>query len=611
MQPFFTRGLAAPRFRSPVTAGLGGALLLGILAAGFVASEAQARRNPTAAVAPKPAPHAAADSLEGNFLSAYIAVAARDTAAAAHFYREALRDDPNNSDLLDRAFISLLADGDFAESARIADRIANRDGSNGLAQLALAVRAMKGRQFGTARNVLARAGRGRTADLTATLLTAWALAGARDGKKALETITSMRSDRGFSVFRDYHAALIADLTGNVPEAERRYKAAWDADKTTMRVVDAYGRFLARQGRREEALALYRGYEGAGSRHAYIKAAIAALEAGKPLEPLIRNAQEGAGEVLFGLGSASTQQGDELASLIYLRLALELDPQNALAIVAMSDVFERMKQTEQAITALKLVPAASPLKSGADIQIGLSLEQLGRGEEAVAQLDRVKAERPGETEALVALANVLRSRKRYTEAAEIYGQVLATMPEATRARWPILYYRGTAYERAKDWDKAEADLKAALALVPDSEPIGKSQVLNYLGYSWVDNGRNIEEAFKLLKRAVELNPRDGMIIDSLGWAHYRLGQYEDAVRELEKATELKSGDPVINDHLGDAYWQVGRRLEARFQWQHAKDSNPEPEDLVKIEDKLKGGMPELPRPAEAGSPNINEQFRQGG
>ena len=611
MQRNVSRGLAATSFCSPIAKNLGRALVLALLAGGVFATGAEARRAPANALPPKAAPHPAADSLEGNFLSAYIAVAARDTSAAAHFYREALRDDPNNADLLDRAFISLLADGDFTESARIAERIAARDPSNGLAQLALAVRAIKTKQFGNARNVLARAGRGRTADLTATLLTAWSYAGSREGKKALETITGMRSERGFSIFRDYHAALIADLTGNTAEAERRYKAAWDADKATMRVVDSYGRFLARQGRRDEALALYRGYEGAGSRHSYIKAAIAALEAGKPLEPTLKSAQEGAGEVLFGLGSASTQQGDELASLIYLRLALELDPQNALAIVAMADVFERMKQTEQSIAALRTVPASSPLKPSADIQIGLSLEQLGRGDEAVAQLDRVKAERPSETEALVALGNVLRSRKRYAEAAEIYGQVLATMPEDSRARWPILYYRGTAYERAKDWDKAEADLKAALALVPDSEPIGKSQVLNYLGYSWVDTGRNIDEAFKLLKRAVELNPRDGMIIDSLGWAHYRLGQYEDAVRELEKAVELKSGDPVINDHLGDAYWHVGRRLEARFQWQHAKDSSPEPDDLVKIEEKLKGGMPELPRPAEAGSTNITEQFRQGG
>ena len=138
-----------------------------------------------------------------------------------------------------------------------------------------------------------------------------------------------------------------------------------------------------------------------------------------------------------------------------------------------------------------------------------------------------------------------------------------------------------------------------------QPNGKSQVLNYLGYSWVDTGINIDEAFKLLQRAVDLNPRDGMIIDSLGWAYYRLGRTDDAVRELEKAVELKPGDPVINDHLGDAYWKVGRKLEARFQWQHAKDSNPEPEDLEKIVAKLQKGLGEE-KPAAAESAPVAEK-----
>ena len=134
-------------------------------------------------------------------------------------------------------------------------------------------------------------------------------------------------------------------------------------------------------------------------------------------------------------------------------------------------------------------------------------------------------------------------------------------------------------------------------MPDTQPSGKAQVLNYLAYSWVDMGQNIDEAFRMLKRAVDLTPRDGMIIDSLGWAYYRLGRYEDATRELEKAIELKPGDPVINDHLGDAYWQVGRKLEAKFQWRHAKDSSPEPDDLVKIERKLEHGI-EADKPAAA-------------
>jgi Flp pilus assembly protein TadD len=128
----------------------------------------------------------------------------------------------------------------------------------------------------------------------------------------------------------------------------------------------------------------------------------------------------------------------------------------------------------------------------------------------------------------------------------------------------------------------------LELNPD-QPL----VLNYLGYSWVDKGSNLDEAFKMLRRAVDLRQRDGYVVDSLGWAYYRLGRYDDAVRELEKAIDLKPSDPVINDHLGDAYWRVGRKLEAHFQWNHARDLNPDPDDLPKILDKIKNGMSDAP------------------
>ena len=96
---------------------------------------------------------------------------------------------------------------------------------------------------------------------------------------------------------------------------------------------------------------------------------------------------------------------------------------------------------------------------------------------------------------------------------------------------------------------------------------------------------------MIKRAVEQRADDGYIVDSLGWAYYRLGNMEEAVKQLERAIELKPEDPTINDHLGDAYWRVGRVLEARFQWSHARDLKPEPEDLVEIEAKLKSGLPD--------------------
>ena len=159
----------------------------------------------------------------------------------------------------------------------------------------------------------------------------------------------------------------------------------------------------------------------------------------------------------------------------------------------------------------------------------------------------------------------------------------------RSNWTLFYFRGICFERSKQWPKAEADFKKALELYPD-QPL----VLNYLGYSWVDQGINLDEAFKMLRRAVDLKPTDGYIVDSLGWAHFKLGHYQEATEELEKAIELKPADPVVNDHLGDAYWRVNRKIEAHFQWNHARDMEPEPEDLPAILEKIESGLPDEPQ-----------------
>ncbi|TXN06417.1 tetratricopeptide repeat protein [Methylobacterium sp. WL103] len=537
-----------------------------------------------------------AESLEGNFLSAYIAGASRDTAAAASFYREAVKADPRNTDLLERAFVSLLADGALPDAFRAAERLVNRDSTNGLAQLSLGVRQIKAGQWAAARQNFSRSGRGAAADLTATLLTAWAYAGAGDGKRALETVSKLKGERYYNTFRDYHAGLIASVTGDQAEAERRLKAAYEADKNTLRIVDAYARFEANAGRTDLAIQAYSDFDALMPRHPIVRDALDKLKAGKPLARLVTNAQEGAGEVLYGLGSAGSTQGDELPAVVYLRLALYLAPEHALARLTLADTLDRMKQPEKANEAYAQIPATSPLKLNADIQIGLNLEQAGKGDEALQYLDAAMKAHPDDIDIITALGNVQRSRKKYEEAAETYSRAIALIGDRPQANfWTTYYFRGTAYERAKQWPKAEADLKKALELVPASQPAAKAQVLNYLGYSWVDQKINIDDAFKLLKQAADASPRDGMIVDSLGWAYFRLGRWDDAVRELEKAVELKPGDPTINDHLGDAYWRAGRRLEGKFQWQHAKDLNPEPDDFVQINEKLKNGLPDTDKP----------------
>src|SRR5204863_2631567 len=231
-----------------------------------------------------------------------------------------------------------------------------------------------------------------------------------------------------------------------------------------------------------------------------------------------------------------------------------------------------------------VPADSPLKRNADIQMASNLDSLDRTDEAKKTLEKLIAERPKDLEAIVALGNILRVRKEFAECADAYSKAINTLKDVQKPNWMLFYFRGICYERSKQWASAEADFKRALELYPD-----QAHVLNYLGYSWVDQGVNLDDGMRMIKRAVEQRPDDGYIVDSLGWAYYRIAKYDDAVKNLERAVELKPEDPTINDHLGDAYWKVGRTLEAQFQWSHARDLNPEPEDLKKIEEKLKAGL----------------------
>jgi tetratricopeptide (TPR) repeat protein len=538
-------------------------------------------------------PFEVGSSLSGNYLAAIVAGAERDTLAASTFFREALRDDPRNQDLVDRAFVAALANGNMAEAVSLAPRVIAHDKGNGLAHLSKGVDLIKNRRWAAARAELAKGGGDRRRDITSTLLVAWTYAGAKDTRKALQTLDQL-NDEAFVVFRDYHAALIADLGGDKAEAEKRFRSAYAAEKNTLRLVDAYARFLASRGQRDEAKKIYQGFDEVAPGHPIVLAGVAALDEGKALTPFVRSPDEGAAEALYGLGAVGGRQGDELASLIYLRLSLALAPENALAIITLGDVYERMKQEEAAIDLYDSVPKDSPLRVNADVQAALLLETLGKSKEATEHLSAVVAANPKNQEALTALGNLQRSRKLFSDAAATYSRVIELQPKPEKSQWLLYYYRGIANERRKDWKAAESDLKKALELNPD-QPL----VLNYLGYSWVDQGVNLDEAFKMLRRAVDLRQRDGYVVDSLGWAYYRLGRYDDAVRELEKAIDLKPSDPVINDHLGDAYWRVGRKLEAQFQWNHARDLNPDPEDLPKILDKIKNGMKDQPEVARNG------------
>jgi tetratricopeptide (TPR) repeat protein len=523
----------------------------------------------------------------GSYLAARHASVERDATSAAAFYRSALRSDPKNNELMDRAFISSLADGDIDEAVKLADRILAIDKSNRVARLVIGVRDLKQKKYAAAQLNINQSIRGPITDLVATLLSGWASYGAGDSKTAIANIDKLTGPEWYPIFKDLHSGMILELAGKEKDAGTRFERAYKLDESMLRVADAYARWLSRNKDAPAATAVYEAFDKKLARHPLVLEGLRETKSGKKLSPLVDSPQTGAAEALYGIGATLTRRGGEDLALVYLQLSLYLAPNHPLALLSLADLYESVKKPAMAIKVYERMPAGSPLKRNAQIQLATNLDAADRSDEAIKILKGVTTEDSKDIEAIMALGNIERGRKKFADCVGTYSQGIDALPQGNeKTSWIYYYYRGICEERSKQWSKAEADMRKALDLQPE-----QPHVLNYLGYSWIDQGINLDEGMKMIKRAVDQRPDDGYIVDSLGWAYYRIGSYEDAVKNLERAIDLKPEDPTINDHLGDAYWRIGRTLEAKFQWAHARDLKPEPEEVPKIEAKIENGLPD--------------------
>jgi len=321
-----------------------------------------------------------------------------------------------------------------------------------------------------------------------------------------------------------------------------------------------------------------------SSHPLSEALLADIEQGRTPPLLVTSPNDGLAEVFYGIGDALAGEGGVDMGIIFLQFALYLKPDFPLAYAALAEAYESAKKYELEMQALDQIKSDSPLWVNVQIQKSFALNSLDRVDDAKVLLEELIAKEPKDVRPLDALGNIMRSHERYSEARDYYTRALKLIPKPTKDNWTLFYSRGVCNERMKDWAAAEADFKEALVLSPD-----ESLVLNYLGYSWVDQGQNLKQAMDYIRKAVKLKPDDGYYVDSLGWAYYRLGNLSAAVENLERAVELKPDDPIINDHLGDAYWKVGRTLEAKYQWQQALTLKPEDEQAVTLKEKIASGL----------------------
>lgn len=547
-------------------------------------------------------------SMAGNYLSGRFARSQHETGLAARFYEAALAIDPGSNVLIEQAFLMETAEGRWGRALPLAEQVMERMPTHRMARTLLGISGFKSGDWAKAEEHLRAAGTGPIGELTYALSAAWVKQAQGQTDAAFELLESPKLPEWAQYYMRYHKALIADVAGRHAEALASFDRIFKQDPRTLRTMLAYAQSATSGGDFKLARSIIKEHldRGAGEGHPLARAIRDELQAGDVKKPLlIQNANQGLAEVFYGLGEALTNEGESgvAVGVLYLQLALYLEDRQPFALLALASAHEATKRYAMAIDVYDRIPKGTPMDSTIEIRKALNLNSLEKVDETQVVLEKLAAADPGDIRPLDALGSIMRARKRYNEAVEYYTRAIALIPKAEKRHWTYFYSRGTSYERLKKWPQAEADLQRALQLFPD-QPL----VLNYLGYSWIDQSKNLKQGMSLIEKAVALKPEDGYIVDSLGWAHYRLGNYKEAVKHLERAVELRPEDPVLNDHLGDALWKVGREREARFQWDQSLSLKPEPDDAERTKRKLSGGLNAANKEPAAAAKKVKEAVR---
>ncbi len=525
----------------------------------------------------------------GMFLAGESALNNGKNSDAARFFDQA-RSQTGDAMIGEKAFTAALQSGDVQKAALLApsgDEASEAD--KRLGKLVVAVEALTEGRGKDAQALMAKDAIAFPHNLATALLSPWAAAQAGDLEGSLVR-PQVRGDRLVDYFGQLGQAALFERAKKFDEAETDFKALVSSGAPTEMAVLGYGGFLERRGRKVDALALYAEQLAREPESVAIKSAQARASSGKapPPMPTIR---QGAAQAMLAPTATMVGAKQTLLALDYLRLIIRLDPQRDDAWVMVGDLMQGSGDLEGARAAFSH-PKASSLEY-ATAQAKLAWTYQNADDKLTALKLARAAAAAGGTEARVTLADLLRSDEQYPEAVQVLNGIIAG---AKTPDWRLLYSRGVAYERMNRWPEAQADLQAALKIRPEDP-----ELLNYLGYSWIDRGQHLDEARAMIEKAVAADPRSGAMIDSLGWAFYRLGDYKMAVEKLEEAVELEAGDPEINNHLGDAYWKVGRKDEAQFQWRRVLTLKPDDKIKANAEAKLLSGVgPEGPAPKLAGS-----------
>lgn len=498
----------------------------------------------------------------GSYLAARSAIIASDFDEAAQYFSEALVRDPGNVTLLENATTAFVGLGDLDRAISVARRLMQSGSNSQLAGLVLFAEAAKNENWDIIR-----------ADLDAGLTVgplfdglarAWSLVGEGQMSEALAAFDAVGENQGVQAFGLYHKALALASVGDFEGAAEIFSGdTGNTIRLTRRGLIAYVEVLSQLERNADAVELIAASFGSNL-DPYLEDLNDRLKAGEVLPFMsVQSPKDGLAEVYFSIASALQGEAQQTYTLLYSRMALALRPDHTDALLMTAELLEDLERYDLATEVYDTVPRDHPSFHAAELGRAEALRRSGREDAAIEVLRQLTESHGSLPLVHVTLGDTLRGLERFEESLKPYDDALALIDTPEEQHWIVYFARGISHERTGQWDRAEADFRKALELQPE-----QPQVMNYLGYSFLEMQTNYDEALDLIERAVALRPDSGYIIDSLGWGLYRLGRYEEAVGHMEKAVELMPIDPVVNDHLGDVYWAVGRKREAEFQWHRA-------------------------------------------
>lgn len=484
----------------------------------------------------------------------------------------------------EQAIFSVLRLGDVERAISLSKSLPSSTiDATELPRLTLAIDALERGKHDAALNYLNHPWRNTYHAMLARSLAAW-IALESDPSTGFALQESAGSDDGlFSLMGQTLSAIMMVNVDLEDEALARFDALWSVRARLAIGVETETRLLANRGETELALSRLKTFRDEVGRHPALSAVQREIEAGVITPPKKLNAKQGTARAIYIATAPQATQGYGDIPAVYFALANHLDPEFYGIQALWAESLDQADRRPDAIKILNMIPENSVHHTSAQGQLAWALRREGRDDEALSVATETLT-RTDNRNIRVQLADLLQSLGRDGEAEDTFSKIIKADATEGEYDWRIYYARGAARERLGEWPMAENDLKTAMTLAPDNPTI-----MNYLGYSWVDRGINLDEGLKLIEDALRLDPGNGAITDSLGWAHYKMGNYERAIHYLERATELAPDISEILDHLGDAYWQVGRFKEAGFQWERAMKYAVDDEEREQLRKKLESGL----------------------